>query len=117
MRARSAFRIGSKREQSTPVGDLLVSFVNFRCEESIPYFVMVEVPGELPSREPVLMQFMLSKASIHMRSAAEGSECLNLANLRRLQRLSGRCANPADAWIAELFVSDHIEIAQGHFRT
>src|SRR2546426_7527353 len=38
----------TKREQSTPAGDLLVSFVRLQMRGSRPQFVMVEIPVKLP---------------------------------------------------------------------
>src|SRR5947209_2402448 len=37
-----------RRDQPTPVGDLLVSFVKLHLREGAPIFVMIEVPVKLP---------------------------------------------------------------------
>ena len=39
----------AKREQQTPVGDLLVSFVKLQMRGGRPLFVMVEIPVKLPA--------------------------------------------------------------------
>src|SRR5438552_12099273 len=57
----------TKREQSTPVGDLLVSFVKLQMRGGRPLFVMIEIPVKLPAESQSFMQFMLSKASVHNR--------------------------------------------------
>ncbi len=90
-----------KREQSTPVGDLLVSFVKLQMRGVHPLFVMVEVPVKLPAESQSFMQFMLSKASIHMRLRGGGIGVLNLANLAAYRVYPGVAQIPADAWLAE----------------
>src|SRR5436189_3142233 len=52
----------TKREQPTPVGDLLVSFVQLQMKAGRPQFAMIEVPVKLPAESQAFMQFMLSKA-------------------------------------------------------
>jgi hypothetical protein len=91
----------TKREQPTPVGDLLVSFVKLQMRGSRPLFVMVEVPVKLPAESQSLMHFMLSKASIHMRLRGGGVGVLNLANLAAYTVYPGVAQIPADAWLAE----------------
>src|SRR5437667_8426775 len=49
----------SKREQQTPVGDLLVSFVKLQMRGGRQQFVMVEVPVKLPAESQSFSQFML----------------------------------------------------------
>ena len=39
----------TKREQPTPIGDLLVSFVKLQMRGSRPLFVMIEIPVRLPA--------------------------------------------------------------------
>src|SRR6266536_6379816 len=53
----------AKRQHSTPVGDLLVSFVKLQMRGGCPRFVMVEIPVKLPAENQSFMQFMLSKGS------------------------------------------------------
>jgi hypothetical protein len=90
-----------KREQPTPVGDLLVSFVKLQMRGSRPLFVMVEVPVKLPAESQSFMQFMLSKAAVHMRLRGGGTGVLNLANLAGYTVYPGVAQIPADAWLAE----------------
>src|SRR2546430_15528724 len=91
----------TKREQPTPVGDLLVSFVKLQMRGVRPLFVMVEIPVKLPAESQSFMQFMLSKAAVHMRLRGGGIGVLNLANLAAYTVYPGVAQIPADAWIAE----------------
>ena len=90
-----------KREQSTPVGDLLVSFVKLQMRGGQPQFVMVEFPVKLPAENQSFMQFMLSKGSVHMRLRGGGTGVVNLANLVAYTVYPGVAQVPADAWLAE----------------
>jgi hypothetical protein len=90
-----------KREQSTPVGDLLVSFVKLQMRGIRPLFVMVEVPVKLPAESQSFMHFMLSKGAVHMRLRGGGIGVLNLANLAAYTVYPGVAQIPADAWLAE----------------
>ena len=90
-----------KREQPTPVGDLLVSFVKLQMRGSPPLFVMVEVPVKLPAESQSFMHFLLSKTSVHMRLRGGGIGVLNLANLAGFTVYPGVAQLPSDAWIAE----------------
>ena len=90
-----------KREQPTPTGDLLVSFVQLQIRGSHPLFVMVEIPVKLPAESLSFMHFMLSKASVHMRLRGGGVGVLNLANLAAYTVYPGVAQIPVDAWIAE----------------
>lgn len=91
----------TKREQPTPVGDLLVSFVQLQMRGGRPLFVMVEAPVKLPAESQSFMQFMLSKAAVHMRLRGGGIGVLNLANLAAYTVYPGVAQIPADAWLAE----------------
>src|SRR5438046_8575138 len=91
----------TKREQPTPVGDLLVSFVKLQMRGGCPLFVMVEIPVKLPAESQSFMQFMLSKASVHMRLRGGGVGVLNLANLADYAVYAGVEQIAADAWLAE----------------
>ncbi|MDB6025344.1 MAG: hypothetical protein JWM68_1567 [Verrucomicrobiales bacterium] len=91
----------TKREQPTPPGGLLVSFVKLRMRGGRPVFVMVEIPVKLPAENQSFMQFMLSKASVHMRLRGGGIGVLNLANLAAYAVYPGVAQIPSDAWIAE----------------
>src|SRR2546426_9130480 len=92
-----------KREQPTPVGDLLVSFVKLQMRGGRPVFVMVEVPVKLPAESQSFMQFMLSKTTVHMRLRGGGVGVLNLANLAAYTVYPGVAQIPADSWLAEPF--------------
>jgi len=91
----------TKREQPTPAGDLLVSFVQLQMRGSRPQFVMVEIPVKLPVENQSFMQFMLAKGSIHMRLRGGGIGVLNLANLAAYTVYPGVAQIPADSWLAE----------------
>ena len=90
-----------KREQPTPVGDLLVSFAQLQMRGGRPQFVMIEIPVKLPAESQSFMQFMLSKGSVHMRLRGGGIGVLNLANLVAYAVYPGVAQIPADAWLAE----------------
>ena len=91
----------AKREQPTPVGDLLVSFAKLQMRGGRPLFVMIEIPVKLPAESQSFMQFMLSKGSVHMRLRGGGIGVLNLANLAAYIVYPGVAQIPADAWLAE----------------
>jgi hypothetical protein len=91
----------AKRDQPTPAGDLLVSFVELHMRGGRPLFVMVEAPAKLPAESQSFMQFMLSKAAIHMRLRGGGIGVLNLANLAGYTVYPGVAQIPADSWLAE----------------
>ncbi len=91
----------ARRDQPTPVGDLLVSFIKLQMRGSHPLFVMVEVPVKLPAESQSFMQFMLSKGSVHMRLRGGGIGILNLANLAAYTVYPGVAQIPADSWLAE----------------
>jgi hypothetical protein len=91
----------AKREQPTPAGDLLVSFVKLQMRGGPPQFAMVEIPVKLPAESQSFMQFMLSKAAVHMRLRGGGIGVLNLANLAAYTVYPGVAQIPADAWLAE----------------
>jgi hypothetical protein len=90
-----------KRDQPTPTGDLLVSFVRLQMRGGRPLFVMVETPVKLPAESQSFMQFMLSKAAVHMRLRGGGIGVLNLANLAGYTVYPGVARIPADSWLAE----------------
>jgi len=91
----------AKREQPTPAGDLLVSFVRLHMRGGRPLFVMIEIPVKLPAESQSFMHFMLSKATVHMRLRGGGIGVLNLANLAAYTVYPGVAQIPADAWLAE----------------
>ena len=90
-----------KREQPTPPGDLLVSFVRLHMRGGHPLFVMIEIPAKLPAESQSFMQFMLSKGAVHMRLRGGGIGVLNLTNLAGYAVYPGVAQIPADAWLAE----------------
>ncbi len=91
----------TKREQPTPVGDLLVSFVQLQMRGGRPQFAMIEIPVKLPAESQSFLQFMLSKAALHMRLRGGGIGVLNLANLAAYTVYPGVAQIPADSWLAE----------------
>src|SRR5262245_8530912 len=51
----------AKRDQPTPPGDLIVSFVQMHMRGGRPLFVMIEILAKLPAESQSFMQYMLSK--------------------------------------------------------
>ena len=90
-----------RREQPTPPGDLLVSFVRLQLRGGRPLFAMVEAPAKLPAESQSFMQFMLSKASVHVRLRGGGLGVVNLANLAGYTVYPGVAQIPGDSWLAE----------------
>jgi hypothetical protein len=90
-----------RREQPTPVGDLLVSFVRLQMRGGRPQFVMVEISVKRPAQSQSFMQFLLSKGAVHMRLCGGGIGVLNLANLAGYTVYPGMAQIPADSWLAE----------------
>ena len=95
-----------KREQHTPTGDLLVSFLKLHMVGGKSIFLMVELPVKLPAENQSFMRFMLSKGGAHMRLACGGYGIINLANLVGYSVYPGVAQVPADAWLAEPFISN-----------
>ena len=91
----------AKREQHTPVGDLLVSFLQLRFKGSAPLFVMAELSVNLPAENQSFMRFLLSKSGFHMRLRGGGVGVVNLANLVACNVYPGVAQVPADTWMAE----------------
>ena len=91
----------AKREQHTPVGDLLVSFLQLRFKGSAPLFLMVEGSAKLPAESQSFMRFFLSKTGFHMRLRGGGVGVVNLAHLAGYTVYPGVAQLPADAWLAE----------------
>lgn len=90
-----------KRNQPTPVGDLLVSFLKLRLVGGAPLFLMVEFTVKLASESQSFMQFLLSKGGFHMRLREGGTGVVNLAHLAGYTVYPGVAQAPADAWISE----------------
>jgi hypothetical protein len=91
----------AKREQPTPVGDLLVSFVRLHLTGGKPLFLMIEFPVKLPVESHSFMQFMLSKGAFHMRLCGGGIAVVNLVHLLGYTVYPGVAQIPADSWLAE----------------
>jgi hypothetical protein len=90
-----------RREQPTPVGDLLVSFLKLRVRNHPPIFVMTEFSIKLPVENQSFMRFLLSKTAFHMRLTGGGVGVVNLANLAGYTVYPGVAQVPADSWIAD----------------
>ena len=90
-----------KRNQPTPAGDLLVSFLKLHMVGGKPLFRMVEAPAKLPIENHSFMQFLLSKGGFHMRLCGGGIGVVNLGNLLGYTVYPGVPQIPADSWIAE----------------
>lgn len=90
-----------KREQRTPVGDLLVSFLKLRFRSSVPLFLMTEFSVKLPAENESFMRFLLSKTGFHMRLRGGGVGVVNLAQLVGYTVYPGVAQVPSDAWPAE----------------
>jgi hypothetical protein len=91
----------ARREEHTPAGDLMVSFLELRMAGGGRYFVMAEYPVKLPAENQSLMRFLLSKGVFHMRLPCGGIGLVNLANLVGYTVYPGVAQVPADTWIAE----------------
>lgn len=61
-----------KREQCTPVGDLLVSFLKLEFRHAAPLYLMTEASMKLPADNLSFMRFLLSKTGFHMRLRSGG---------------------------------------------
>ena len=90
-----------KRNEPTPVGDLLVSFLKLHLAGGKSLFLMVEVPVKLPVENHSFMQFMLSKGGLHMRLREGGIGVVNLGNLLGYAVYPGVPQVPADTWLIE----------------
>jgi len=94
----------TRREECTPVGDLLVSFLELRMTGGTRFFLMAEFPVQLPAENQSLMRFLLSSGVFHMRLACGGIGLVNLANLVSYTVYPGVAQVPADTWLAERIV-------------
>lgn len=91
----------ARREQPTPVGDLLVSFLKLNIAGAKPLYLMIEFPVKLPAENQSFMQFMLSKSGLHMRLCGGGIGVVNLAHLAGYTVYPGVAQVPADSWFVE----------------
>ena len=96
----------TRRENPTPVGDLLVSFLRLRFTNGKPVFLMVELPVKLPVESQSFMRFLLSKAGFHMRLRGGGVGVVNLAHLAGYTVYPGVAQLPPDAWLAEAILRE-----------
>ena len=91
----------ARREECTPVGHLLVSFLELRMTGGMRFFLMAEFPVQLPAENQSLMRFLLSSGVFHMRLPCGGIGLVNLANLVSYTVYPGVAEVPADTWLAE----------------
>jgi len=91
----------TRRDQPTPVGDLLVSFRRLNLRGGQPLYLMVELPVKLPAENQSFMRFFLSKGSFHMRLSQGGIGVVNLSNLVAYTVYPGVAQVPGDSWLAE----------------
>jgi hypothetical protein len=91
----------ARREQPTPVGNLLVSFLKLYIAGARPLYLMIEFPVKLPAENQSFMQFMLSKSGLHMRLCGGGIGVVNLAHLAGYTVYPGVVQVPADSWFVE----------------
>ena len=96
----------ARREHPTPVGDLLVSFLKLDLAGGKPLFLMIEFPVKLPAENQSFMQFLLSKAGLHMRLRGGGIGVVNLAHLAGYTVYPGVAHVPSDTWIAEPLLNE-----------
>ena len=90
-----------KREQPTPVGDLLVSFLKLQFRNNPALFLMAELSVRLPAENQSFMRFLLSKTGFHMRLRGGGVGVVNLAHLVGYTAYPGVAQIPSDSWLAE----------------
>jgi hypothetical protein len=99
-------KLMAKREQPTPVGDLLVSFLKLHIAGARPFFLMIEFPVKLPAENNSFMQFLLSKNGFHMRLCGGGFGVVNLAHLAGYTIYPGVAQVPADTWFVEPLLNE-----------
>jgi hypothetical protein len=90
-----------KREQQTPVGDLMVSFLKLHLVGGKAIYLMTEIPIKLPAESQWFMNFLLSKGGFHMRLRDGGFGVVNLAHLAAFTAYPGVPQIPTDTWITE----------------
>jgi hypothetical protein len=90
-----------RREEHTPVGDLLVSFLKLHFKGLAPVFAMIEAPVQLPAENQSFMRFLLSKTTFHARLPSGGVAVLNLTHLAGYTVYPGVAQIPSDSWLAE----------------
>ncbi len=95
-----------KREQPTPAGDPLVSFLKLHFRNNPPVFLMVELSVKLPVENQSFMRFLLSKTALHVRLTGGGVGVINLAHLAGFTAYPGVAQVPSDSWEAEPMVKE-----------
>jgi hypothetical protein len=90
-----------RRDQPTPAGDLLVSFLKLQFRSGSPIYIMAEFSVKLPAENQSFMRFLLSKTGFHMRLPTGGAAVVNLATLVGYTVYPGVAQVPGNAWLAE----------------
>jgi hypothetical protein len=96
----------AKREEPTPVGDLLVSFLKLHLAGSKPLFLMIEFPVKEPDENLSFMKFLLSKGGFHLRLRGGGIGVVNLAHLAGYTVYPGVAQVPLDTWFVEPLLNE-----------
>jgi len=90
-----------RRAQSTPIGDLIVSFLKLRFKGGLQVFLMTECSARLPVENQSFIHLWLSRNPFPMRLHSGGFAFLNLANLSSYTVYPGTSQIPSDSWITE----------------
>jgi hypothetical protein len=93
-------KLMKNREERTPVGDLLVSFLKLDFRAAAPLYLMMELSVKLPAENQSFMRFLLSKTGFHMRLRGGGVGVVNLAQLS-CYTVAGVAQVPSDTRPAE----------------
>lgn len=96
----------AKREQPTPVGDLLVSFLKLHLAGSKPLYLMIEFPVKEPDENLSFIKFLLSKGGFHLRLRGGGIGVVNLAHLAGYTVYPGVPQVPIDTWLVEPLLNE-----------
>ncbi len=96
----------ARREQPTPVGDLLVSFLKLHLAGSKPLFLMIEFPVKPPDENLSFIKFLLSKGGFHLRLRGGGIGVVNLAHLAGYTVYPGVAEVPLDTWLVEPLLNE-----------
>lgn len=93
-----------EREEPTPAGNPLVSFLKLHFRNSPPVFLMAELSVKLPVENQSFMRFLLSKSAFLMRLVDGGVGVVNLAHLAGFTAYPGVAQVPGDSWEVEPLV-------------
>jgi hypothetical protein len=96
----------ARREQPTPVGDLLVSFLKLHLAGSKPLFLMIEFPVKEQDENLSFIKFLLSKNGFHLRLRGGGIGVVNLAHLAGYTVYPGVAQVPLDTWLVEPLLNE-----------